>query len=103
MKTAILKLPVEENISSVEELKTITNFDTSTIGCDVKTTEFHPNDENKAVSVIENQVVLWDIAREDARSVLNIQLEGKNSPKFTTGKWNPHQNCNQVQSKNICN
>lgn len=96
MKTAILKLPSTENSDNIENLEVVTKFDTTNYGTDVKTTEFHPTDEQKGVSVTDNQVVFWDISSEVAKSVLAIQLEGKNSPKYTTGKWNPHQNCNQV-------
>lgn len=96
MKTAILKLPSEVNADSVEELEAATKFDTSAFGSDVKTTEFHLNDVSKAASITENNIVLWDISAENAKSIFTIQLEGKNNPKFTMGKWNPHQNCNQV-------
>lgn len=96
MKTAILKLPATENIDNIDNLEVVTKFDTTSFGTDIKTTEFHPCEEIKAASVTENQIVLWDISGEAAKSIINVQLEGKNSPKFTTGKWNPHQNCNQV-------
>lgn len=69
-----------------------TRFDAS----DVKTTEFHLNEENKAASVTESQVIVWDTSGEKAVSLMLASLEGKGSPKFTTGKWYPHQNCNQV-------
>lgn len=96
MKTAILKLPQEENPSEIESLEVVNKFNTEKYGHDIKTSEFHPNDANKLVSVMENQLVLWDISDLEAKPVNNIVLEGKNNPKFTTGKWNPHQNCNQV-------
>lgn len=96
MKTAVFKLPSSENIDNIENLEVVTKFETSAFGTDVKTTEFHPTDESKAVSVTDNQVVLWDISGEDGKCVVAIQLDGKNSPKYTSGKWNPHQNCNQV-------
>lgn len=96
MKTAILKLPLTENSDNIEDLEIVTKFETSDRGSDIKTTEFHPTDEHKAVTVTDNHVVFWDISSEDAKSILNIPLEGKNSPKYTTGKWNLHQNCNQV-------
>ncbi|KAJ8925355.1 hypothetical protein NQ315_009185 [Exocentrus adspersus] len=95
MKTAILKLPESENPNTIEELEVATKLDTSLFGNDVKITDFHPTESNKAVSVTENQIVLWDISGSEGKSILNIQLEGKHNPKFTTGKWNPHQNCNQ--------
>lgn len=99
MKTAILKLPAAENSDNIENLEIVTKFDTSNYGSDIKTTEFHPTDEHKAVSVTDNQMVYWDISGEIAQNILSIQLEGKNSPKYTTGKWNPHQNCNQVTQR----
>lgn len=96
MKSAVLKLPSVENTDCIEDLEVVTSFDTSNFGNDVKTTEFHPTEENKAVTVTDNHVVLWDITENEGKSILNIPLDGKNSPKFTTGKWNPHQGYNQV-------
>ncbi|XP_018562837.1 EARP-interacting protein homolog [Anoplophora glabripennis] len=95
MKTAILKLPETENPNTIDDLEVATKLETSLFGSDVKTTDFHPTESNKAISVTENQVILWDISGDEGKNILNIQLEGKNNPKFTTGKWNPHQNCNQ--------
>lgn len=95
-KTAILKLPEIENPNDIESLEIVTSFDTKEYGNDIKTTEFHPNDVTKAASVIENNIVLWDISEATATCIRRIQLDGKHNPKFTTGKWNPHQNCNQV-------
>lgn len=95
MKTAILKIPDTFNNDNIDNLEIVTKFDTATFGNDIKTTEFHPNDRTKAASVTDNQIVVWDILSENAQNVSSITLEGKNSPKFTTGKWNPHQNGNQ--------
>ncbi|EFA07641.1 EARP and GARP complex-interacting protein 1 [Tribolium castaneum] len=95
MKTALYKLPQTENPDTVESLPIVTSFDTSALGNEVKTTEFHPVEAEKVASVLESQVVLWDVSGEKARSILKVQLNGKNNPKFTTGKWNPHQSCNQ--------
>ncbi|ERL91467.1 EARP-interacting protein homolog [Dendroctonus ponderosae] len=94
-RTAILKLPEMENPDSIENLEIVTKFDTSEFGAETKTTEFHPTDSAKAASVIDNNVVLWDVADSHAKAITKFQLEGKHNPKFTTGKWNPHQNCNQ--------
>lgn len=96
MKTAVFKLPENENPEEIENLEIVTVFDTSSYGTDIKTTEFHPSEENKAVSVTDTNIVLWDISESNAKSIISIVLEGKNSPKFTNGKWNPHQNCTQV-------
>lgn len=96
IKTGLYRLPEIENRDRVENLELITEFDTGQYGNEVKTTEFHPIDENKGVTVMENHTVLWDVSEKKAKEVLTVHLTGKNNPKFTTGKWNPHQNCNQV-------
>nr|CAH7754926.1 unnamed protein product [Callosobruchus chinensis] len=95
MKSDILKIPETENPDTTENLDVVNTLDTSSFGNDVKTTEFHPTEENKSVTVTDSHVVLWDISESAGKSILNITLEGKNNPKFTTGKWNPYQNCNQ--------
>ncbi|CAH0550838.1 unnamed protein product [Brassicogethes aeneus] len=95
MKTAILKLPEEKNPDSIDNLEVVTKLDTENFGIEVKTTEFHPTDPNRAMTVTENNLVLWDISEESGKDVWNVNLKAKNNPKFTTGKWNPHQNCNQ--------
>lgn len=98
IKTSILKIPTDSNADQIENLDVAVNFPSELLESDVKTTEFHPTDATKGVTVSENQVVLWDISESDAKNILDINLEGKNNPKFTMGKWNPHQNCNQVGS-----
>lgn len=81
---------------NLNELEIITNFDMGQYGDSVKTTEFHPTDVAKVASVTDTHLILWDVSGSDAKSVLSATLNGKNNPKFTTGKWNPHQNGNQV-------
>ncbi|KAI4466508.1 wd-repeat protein [Holotrichia oblita] len=95
IRTSILKVPQDVNSDQIENLDVVVNFSTELLESDVKTNEFNPLDETKSITVCENQVTLWDISESEAKSILNINLEGKNNPKFTTGKWNPHQNCNQ--------
>ncbi|CAG9813572.1 unnamed protein product [Phaedon cochleariae] len=95
MKTAILTLPEIESSDTIENLEIVTKLDTSIFGSDVKTTDFHPTETNTAVSLTDTQLILWDISGSEGKNILNIPLEGKNSPKFTNGKWNPHQNCSQ--------
>ncbi|XP_022907287.1 EARP-interacting protein homolog [Onthophagus taurus] len=95
IKTAILKLPETTNSNQIETLNVLVNIETPLNCGDVKATEFHPVEENKAISLCENHCFLWDLSDDVAKSILTIGLEGKSNPKFTTGKWNPHQNCNQ--------
>lgn len=103
MQTAILKLPESERFDKIENLETLVSFDTESYGTEIRTTDFHPTDTNKAVTVTDYHMVFWDISGETGKSIISVHLEGKNNPKFTNGKWNPHQNCNQVSDiyKNI--
>lgn len=96
MKSAILKLPKDDISDQIENLDILVDFDTANFGSEVKTIEFHPSDETKSVCITDSQIVLWDITGSSLKCALNVVLEGKNNPKFTIGKWNPHQNCNQV-------
>ncbi|XP_050300750.1 EARP-interacting protein homolog [Anthonomus grandis grandis] len=97
-KTSILKLPESENPDNIENLEVLTKFHTESYGTEIKTTEFHPSDPSIVASVIDNNVVLWDVAEQDGKAIKTFQLDGKHSPKFTTGKWYPHQNSNQFST-----
>lgn len=97
MKSAILQLPTEEDQDEAQdkELEVLTIFPSEQYGNEIKTSEFHPVDKSRIMSVQERQLVLWDLSSGEARLSSNIPLEGRNSPSFTSGKWNPHQNGNQ--------
>lgn len=94
MKTCILKLPTEYNPNVIENLEIINKLEIENIN-EIKTTEFHPLLNDRAATVSDNKIILWDTTHTNADALLQIPLEGKNSPKFTTGKFNPHQNCYQ--------
>ncbi|XP_057660927.1 EARP-interacting protein homolog [Diorhabda carinulata] len=98
MRSAILRLPEIENHDTIENLEIVTKLDSTSLGNDIRTTEFHPTIANSAVTLTDTHVVLWDISETEGKLVSSILLEGKNSPKFTNGKWNPHQNCNQFST-----
>lgn len=105
MKASLLKLPdsdsvnpdVIENLQLACDLIGGTNSSSAdeSLAGDVKTTEFHPVDENRVCTVVDNEVVVMDVGEGQGKVVVGIKLEGKSSPRFITGKWNPHQNCNQ--------
>ncbi|KAJ8971154.1 hypothetical protein NQ314_000852 [Rhamnusium bicolor] len=75
MKTAILKLPETENPNTIENLEVATKLDTSLFGNDIKTTDFHPTECNKAVSVTENQIILWDISGDLAWNIDGVHSQ----------------------------
>ena len=96
VKSAVMKVPEITDPDKIENLDIALSLNSPSLIGDVKTTEFHSIDENKMACVSDNQLCLWEVRESVGVCVLSIQLEGKNNPKFTTGKWNPHQNCNQV-------
>lgn len=88
MKTAIYRLP---DLSSDIESKEFLQFESSeilnteTYGSDIKTTEFHLTDNNLLATVIDNKVLLHERTASDTRVI--AEINAKNSPKLTTGKW----------------
>ncbi|OAD53700.1 Protein TSSC1 [Eufriesea mexicana] len=85
MKGALWKLPeLKEYTNDIENLKNIANIDTTPYGTDLKTIAYHPMDSTKAVSV----------------ATTSGTLASKGQPRFTNGKWNPHNGCNQFVTLN---
>lgn len=62
MKGALWKLPeLKEYTNNVESLKKLADIDTTPHGTDLKTIAYHPMDSTKAVSVVDNKFILWDL------------------------------------------
>ncbi|KAL3278317.1 hypothetical protein HHI36_013648 [Cryptolaemus montrouzieri] len=96
MKSHILKLPDKYDSNIIENLEVANKLEIASN--DIKTTEFHPTNESRAISVTENKIVLWDLQDINSKCISEIQLENKNGLKYSMGKWNPHQNCNQFSA-----
>lgn len=63
MKGALWKLPDEQNYTNdIEDLVKIFDIDTTIHGSDLKTIIYHPMEGSKAVAVVDNNFVLWDLA-----------------------------------------
>lgn len=97
MKTMLFKLPEEDkshelNYGEQENLIPLCELNTGEHLGDIKTTEFNTVDANKCATVIDNHILFYDIGDKACTETLKITLEGKSNPKFTTGKWYPHQN-----------
>lgn len=96
MKTALYRLP---DLSSSEETKEFLNFettevlDTDSFGSDIKTTEFHSTDSNLLATVIDEKILLHERTGPQTRII--AEINAKNAPKFTTGKWSQHHQGNQ--------
>lgn len=65
MKGAIWRFPeIEEYTNDILQLDKLAEIDTTPYGTDLKTIAYHPMDSKKAVSVVDNKFVLWDLIRE---------------------------------------
>lgn len=122
MKGALWKLPeLKEYTNDIENLKNIAEIDTTPYGIDLKTIAYHPMDSTKAVSVVDNKFILWDLANNGPQVKIDFKiiyqqvyfllyyfiqattsgtLASKGQPRFTNGKWNPHNGCNQFVTLN---
>lgn len=116
MQTAIIKLPDTGSVESREFLdfeeaevldtevstleivdKNVSNMFLSSrlqnIGTEIRTTEFHPTDNNVLASVIDGKIVIFQ--RAEAQSRVAAEINAKNSPKFSGGKWSQHHQGHQ--------
>lgn len=59
---------------------------------------WHPGGDPQTVSLDDQHIRLWDIdvASESAAVRSQSELETHGLHTFYSGKWNPHQSCNQV-------
>lgn len=63
MKGAVWKFPeTKEYTNNILQLNKLTDIDTTPYGTDLKTIAYHPTDNKKVVSVVDNNFVLWDLA-----------------------------------------
>lgn len=98
MQTALLKLPeitVDEKNSQLDFIQFATSeiLETEEYGKEIKTTEFHPTDSNLLGTVIDNRILIFNRGESKTRVAAEINL--KNSPKFSNGKWSQHHQGNQ--------
>ncbi|XP_017891002.1 EARP-interacting protein homolog [Ceratina calcarata] len=102
MKGALWQLPqLKEYTNNVENLTKLADIDTTPYGTDLKTIAYHPMDSTKAVSVVDNKFILWDLTDNGPKATTTSgTLASKGQPRFTNGKWNPHNGCNQFVTLN---
>ncbi|XP_001602366.1 EARP-interacting protein homolog [Nasonia vitripennis] len=99
MKGALWKIPSSQDINDIIPLEKLADIDTTPYGNDLKTITYHPTDSKKAVSVVDNNFVLWDLSFKP-QAVTVGTLASKGQPRFTNGKWNPHSTTNQFVTLN---
>ncbi|XP_056282375.1 EARP-interacting protein homolog isoform X2 [Pseudoliparis swirei] len=59
-------------------------------------------DGKRVISLADNHALLWDLQESSTQATVSSSatLEGKGQLKFTSGKWSPHHNCNQLATAN---
>lgn len=96
MKTAIYRLP---DFTSEIENREFLQFESSEVletesyGADIRTTEYHSKDKNLLATVVDNKILLHERTPSQTRVI--TEINAKNSPKLTTGKWSQTHSGNQ--------
>lgn len=96
-QTAILRLPetddLDDTVKDSLEFQDAEVLNTEAYGCEIKTTEFHPTDPNLLATIIDNKILIFN--RAESKSQVVAEMSGKNSLKFSGGKWSQHHQGNQ--------
>lgn len=104
-QSALLHLPetFDDKLDTQEFLsfEHVEILPTEELGTEVRTTEFHPVDNKILSSVIDGKIIIYDIG--ESKSRISAEINAKNSPKFTTGKWSQHHQGNQFIALYDCN
>nr|XP_018906713.1 PREDICTED: protein TSSC1 [Bemisia tabaci] len=101
MGSSLWRLPNDDGTSeSLLPLEKVCDFDFLSHGPEVKVTAFHPTDQTKLASVVENKILLWDLGKNSAKLTSETVMEGKGQPKFYSGKFNPQQSGSQFATLN---
>ncbi|XP_034933614.1 EARP-interacting protein homolog [Chelonus insularis] len=101
MRGALWKLPeLGEYTNEVESMEKVSDIDTTIHGADLRTIVYHPTESIRAVAVVDNHFVLWNLEGPSPQPSTIGTLTSKSQPRFTTGKWNPHNGCNQFVTLN---
>lgn len=63
MNGCLWRLPKpNEDANEILQLEKLTDIDVTPYGTDLRTIAYHPTDTTKAISVVDNNFVLWDLA-----------------------------------------
>lgn len=105
METALLTLPesLEPKDGEEQEFLAFENVEklaTEGYGVEIRTTEFHPTDANQLACVVDGKIVLFNRAEAATRVV--AEINAKNVPKFTTGRWSHFHQGNHFIALHDC-
>lgn len=77
MKGAVWRFPeMKEYTNDILQLDKLADIDTTPYGTDLKTIAYHPMDSKRAVSVVDNNFVLWDLTEEPRVLILSSYNQG---------------------------
>lgn len=89
--------PPDDTTASFPHLEKLAKLDTKKYGTEVSRIIWEPSKGDRIVSLVDNKLLLWDLARSDEASLAGcITVELKGNPKQTCAAWNPHQSCSVV-------
>ncbi|XP_055609272.1 EARP-interacting protein homolog [Uranotaenia lowii] len=104
MGTAVLRLPdcldASESGDEFLQFADVEVLKTEGFGNEIRTSEFHPTDTSLLAIVIDGKVLLFN--RGEASSKLVAEINAKNSPKFSTGRWSFFSQGNQFITLHDC-
>uniref|UniRef100_A0A182UJ44 EIPR1-like beta-propeller domain-containing protein n=1 Tax=Anopheles melas TaxID=34690 RepID=A0A182UJ44_9DIPT len=105
METALLTLPqsLEPKDGEEQEFLAFENVEklaTEGYGVEIRTTEFHPTDANQLACVVDGKIVLF--SRAEAATRVVAEINAKNVPKFTTGRWSHFHQGNHFIALHDC-
>ncbi|CAB0034195.1 unnamed protein product [Trichogramma brassicae] len=89
MKAALWNIPKNNDTNDIIPLEKLADIDTTPYENELKTITYHPTDSTKAVSVLDNNFVLWDLNFKPQVVTVGT-LTSRGQPKFINGKWNSH-------------
>jgi len=61
----------------------------------LKCVRWQPGENDRLCTVVDSQIVLWDLNNGSVSVHSKISMERKNNPIINGGQWNPHHGCNQ--------
>ncbi|XP_058833089.1 EARP-interacting protein homolog [Topomyia yanbarensis] len=104
MQTALLKLPEElkpiEGSQEFLQFADVEVLKTEGYGSEIRTTEFHPTDSSLLCTVIDGKILLFN--RAEASTRLVVEINAKNSTRFSGGRWAHFNHSNQFVSLYDC-
>ena len=91
-------------VEHVCELEAAGRAPLQSVGAQVWSITWAPEQDSKLVTLADNRLLLWDIeeAGHNAKVVGEVSVEGRSSMSLGVGRWYPHQQASQVAATYGC-